>query len=113
MAKVKIYFFKDTKKIPYGDMQDIVVFGEPKKEFISKYYECVYEIDEKRRIKDMPLYLRYLVQKFTFNDSPLRTKDKSKYLKSINCHTGISVGDVISIDDDFYAVEYGKCTLIN
>ncbi len=107
--KVKIYFFKDAKNMPFDVQQDIIIFGQPRIEFVEKYYECVYEIDEKRKIRDIELYLKYLVQKFTFKESPLMTKEKSDYLKSIDCHSGISIGDVISIDNDFYAVEYGKC----
>lgn len=112
MKKVKIYYFKDMKNIPYADMQDIVVFGQPKLNFINKYYECVYTFDEKRKIKDSYLYLIHLVQKFTFKDSPIRTKKKIEYLKSIDSHICIAIGDVISIDDEYFAIEYGKLSRI-
>jgi hypothetical protein len=112
MTKIKIYYFKDVKNMPYADMQDIVVFGQPRLNFIDKYYECVYEIDEKRKIKDTYLYLVHLVQKFTFKDSPIRTKKNVDYLHSIDCHVGIAVGDVISVDDEYFAIEYGKCVKI-
>lgn len=113
MPKVKLYFFKDIKNMPFSVQQDIVIFGQPKVEFIEKYYICVHEIDEKRKINDIELYLRYLVQKFTFEEkNPLLSPEKTKYLESIGCHNGISIGDIILIDDTYYAVEYGKCTKI-
>ena len=112
MPKVKLYFFKDHKNIPCIDQQDIIVFGQPKLSFIDKYYECVYEIDEKRKILKIEDYLRYIAQKFTFKGNPLKTKEKMKFLESIKSHHDILVGDIIRIDDDYYAVEYGKCQLM-
>lgn len=112
MAKIKVYYFKNEKDMPFDVQQDIVVFGQPKMAFISQYYTCVYEIDEKRKIKDINTYLRYLVQKFTFKDGPLTTDEKSKWLEEIGCHSGIAMGDIIQINNDFYAVEYGKCVKI-
>jgi hypothetical protein len=112
MPKVKIYFFKDHKNIPYIDQQDILVFGQPKLSFIEKYYECVYEINEKRKILNITSYLRYIAQKFTFKESPLKTEEKIKYLESIKSHDTISIGDIIQVDDNYYAISYGKCELI-
>lgn len=112
MTKIKVYYFKNEKDIPFDDQQDIIIFGQPKLSFIEKYYVCVYDIEEKRKIKDVMSYLRYTAQKLTFQGGPLMTNEKKAYLESIGTHTGIAVGDIIQIADEYYAVEYDKCTKI-
>ena len=114
MPKVEVYFFKDIPNMPFAEQQDIVIFGQPKVEFIKKHYVHVYDIDEKRKINNMPSYLRYLVQKFTFEKkNPLLKPEKVKYLESIKSHYSIAIGDIFKIDDEYYAVEYDKCTKIS
>jgi|SaaInlLV_10m_DNA_3_1039740.scaffolds.fasta_scaffold14670_2 hypothetical protein len=109
MTKIKLYYFKNAKRIPYDDMHNIMVLGEPKKEYIDKYYECVYEKNEKKVVTNIDKYLMKIIQKFTFKGNPLRSGEKKDHQIKIRSHVNISVGDVIMIGDKHYAVKYEEC----
>ena len=103
MPRVKIYYYC-LGQMTTKEFCRISLLTKVKIEDLNKYYLCLYTFETDDTINNTVEYLENLFKKFNSNENPLSNEEYQTKIKESKCHTSMSTGDVIQIDDDFYVV---------
>lgn len=102
---IKIFFYTSAVgEIPQA--VDILLHGkvDPTVFNDNKYYFNIYTYAARVNKLDITKFLDETFATFNTDDNPLSTLEIQQVICENNLHTSMSVGDVISVDDDIYTV---------
>ena len=106
MALVRIHYTKNNREIANDIdlVKRIMIRGNVDMQMIKIHYAVVHEFIHKLIINDMNKFLDEIFRRFNSTDNPLRDEASQARLKELDTHISMTIGSVIQIGDEYYAV---------
>lgn len=102
---IKVYYLCHSSNPPHILIVKLLINPRVTVDEIEQYFKCVYETTATISTDNIFEYLEELFTLFNSDDNPLSTTECQKFIRENKSHTSMSVGDVISIDGDYYIVD--------